>query len=92
MTERRGRNRRDWKRGSVAGIGFSVIALIGTGSMGRKACENFPGIGMWLSVKSEGGAYINESVMPGQTDRQTDRRTRPSILDLFLRTRPLTVN
>ena len=52
--------------------------------MGRKECKNLPGVGMRLSVKFEGDA-CNVSVMPGhtyiQTDRQTDGRTHPDILD-----------
>ena len=37
---------------------FSVTALIRQGSVGRKACDNLPGVGIRLYVKCEGDACI----------------------------------
>ena len=44
---------------------LSVTALIRKESLGRKVSEDHSGVGMRLSVKFEGDACKNESVMPG---------------------------
>ena len=42
--------------------------------MGRKACENLPGVGLRLYVKYDGDACGNVSACVDRlTDRQTDR-------------------
>ena len=48
---------------------FYRTARIRKENVGRKACENFPGVGMRLSVKFEGDACTNVSVIPGQPAR-----------------------
>ena len=67
-----------WKRGdlksrSVTCICFSVNVQNRKRSMGWKACENLPGVGMRLYVKFGRWCKAIEvlSVMPGHTDRQT---------------------
>ena len=48
--------------------------LIRKGSEGRKACDYLPGVRLRLQAKSEVDARRNVNVLPGQTDRQTDRQ------------------
>ena len=45
--------------------------LITNGCTGQKACENLPGVGTWLYVKSEVDASRNVTMMPGHIGRQT---------------------
>ena len=56
-------------------MSFSVIAPMKKGSVGLKACENFPGVGMRSYLIYDGDACRNVSVMSEQTGRQTDRQT-----------------
>ena len=85
--KRHGRNRRDLESGCVDLISFSVKALVRKGNASRKARKYPPAVGMRLSVKYEGDACRNVSVMPGHrhtyihTYIQTDRQTVSHILD-----------
>ena len=74
MIERGDRTGVNGKKGGVSGLRLSLTALIGKGHLGRKTCENLPGVAMRLYVKSEGEACRDVGVMPGlgQTNRQTD--------------------